>query len=233
MIFLFKKQKIHVDVFTKYSHVYEFFKIQNSVKYIPEWWKNVSKEINDPNRFVDYIPVPTIRSCPGFLSYYKVGYILPLWSDLIIKTTNNNYFYQFASSFSTIDDHDPIQTGKTFVNYHHLKIGSPWIFKSKSQEKFFCTMPSWNLPNFLHKIHILPGVVEFKINRSLNINLFIPKKEDRIILEAKTPLYHVLPLSEKKIEFHHHLVTDQEIFKLSPDRFTFTNWASTSKKLNN
>ena len=74
--------------------------------------------------------------------------------------------------------------------------------------------PSYNLIKHFHKLHILPGVVNYKYQSGTNINLMMAPNT-RIELEAGTPLAHLIPMTEKNVQVKCHLVDNNEYYNLS------------------
>ena len=110
-------------------------------------------------------------------------------------------------------------------NYGHLKIESPWHINCKSDTKFYWTIPFWN-----HAIdipyHVLPGMLEFKYNHGININIMINLQKDFMYtIKAYTPMAHMIPVSDKELVIKHHLVSKEEFYNLSSKniRPIFTN----------
>jgi len=234
-MFFFKKNKIIVDCFTANQTAYEFYPIEKSSKYIPEWWKQlpVSKEL-PTSRGSMSMEQSSIKRCPGFTSLYSTGYTLPLWSDLQVSTSVNGYEYMFANSAFEpgIERHNEWQYGDEFNNYWHMKIFSPWMLAQNKKCDFLMSPVIWNTPEHWSNFTILPGVVDFKHQHSTNINLFFEKSREKVLVSAGTPLYQIMPLTDADVECKIHLVDHVEINRLNKrNAGTFTNTYKNTKRL--
>jgi hypothetical protein len=211
-LFLKKNKKITIDCFT-YSHdIYEYAKIDHSIKYIPDWWKETSV-VHDKKDIL------TVKKCPAFLNFYKRGIVIPSWFELeMLISKENDEFRTWKWECSSIyfdmaDSHETIQFEKfAGQNGQNFKFTSPWVFKTKEDIDFLWTQPTWNMRDNLFKFCNLPAVVNFKNQHATNINYFFEyKKEESFIkIEALTPLVILHPLSEKEIEIKNHLVSKDE-----------------------
>ncbi len=119
---------------------------------------------------------------------------------------------------------------KGFVNYHHIKLISPWILKEKSGVKFAWVGAEWNLDSYNFKV--LPGIINFNINHHTNVNLMLPKEEKNIIIPAGLPIVNLIPLTDKKINLVNQVIPEKEMdsMRRSPQQSYFHGWR-TSKRL--
>ncbi|MFZ8929329.1 MAG: hypothetical protein ACO2YY_09085 [Pseudohongiellaceae bacterium] len=147
----------------------------------------------------------TIQTCPGRFELYKKGFIIPLWSDLYIQVNEKGEWrYQFSDLESKIDEHHWVQYSSLCKEgeFSHLKIISPWILDSPDDIDFIAIKPAWEI-KALHGLEILPGILNFYHQHSMNVNLFIKnskEKKQEFFLKAGTPLYHVIPLTDRRVE---------------------------------
>jgi hypothetical protein len=234
-MFFFKKDKIIVDCFTANQTAYEFYPIEKSNKYIPEWWKQlpVSKELPTARGGMA-MEQSSIKRCSGFTNLYTRGYILPLWSDLQVSTSTNGYEYMFANTVVEpgIERHNEWQYGESFNDYWHMKIFSPWMLKQHNKCEFAMIPVIWNNPENWSNFTVLPGVVDFKHQHSTNINLFFEKDRPKVLISAGTPLYQIIPLTDLLVEFKIHLVDPLEIDRLNKrNAGTFLNTYNNTKKI--
>lgn len=226
--FFIKNKEVTLDCFTTDYDTSQLFPISPAKKFLPKWWKDLDKNPVRPNDFVDYIPSANMRGCGGFTEYFKRGFIIPLWSDLIIKTDLQQYTYQFSDEKTNIEYHPSETYNGAFSNYHHLKIASPWLLKCKEDIHFLFSSPFWNigtLGDINDNFHIVPGVVPFKYVNSTNINMFVTKKENRYFLQAGTPLVYLYPNTDKKIKIKTHLMSWNDVQKMKKTNnfaFNFT-----------
>jgi hypothetical protein len=210
-MFFFPKKKIVVDCLTSNALASELYCPDKAVNFYPDWWKTLDGSFKNPkNGFTD---VATMKTCMGFTDYYQNAFILPLWSDLKIKVDNeNNFRWQFSDQKSSAITHELEQRKGFIENYNHLKLDSPWLFKSKSDVYFSVTQPIWNFTDSPQVI-IPPALLEFKYQNITNINMFFPKTEKEYLFEAGHPMMAFTPCTENQVEFKTHLVDYQEFVK--------------------
>ena len=214
MIFKFPKKKIVLDCFTYYDHILTTAPIVPAMKLIPEWWKNL------PNYFYDEhskTERSTMRHCAGMVDYYKTSIVIPLWSDLLIDIKScNQYKWSYSDGMSRAFNHDITNQATGFLNnYAHIKLETPWVFKTKENIKWVWSHPTYSFPNS-HNIVSLPGVVNYFEQRSTNINLlFFAEKEIKILIPQNHPMVHITPMSDRKVEIVRHLISKQEFGRLS------------------
>lgn len=211
MYFFSKRKKIVVDCFTYDQKTFTYFPIEHMYKFFPDWWKNTNPYYTSKDDIVE-CELPTIKKCNGIIDLYKTGFTLPLWSDLKIETTSDGtYAYRFVTGSSEIVEHPKSQYPTIYDRYIHMKINSPWLFGEKSGIKFIINSPKWNhLNNDLNFIDILPGCMDFKYQPATNINIFLPKADNKFLLPHNTPLFHIIPLTENDIEIKNHLISKTE-----------------------
>jgi hypothetical protein len=219
-MFFFKKSEIIVDCFTSNEIVYNNFKIDKAREFIPNWWKQlpVNQKIrvnNDPNSKLT-INQRNLKQCNGFIDLFTEGFIFPFWLDIQIEMLDDGKFYISGHSVPTVNidvaTHGRDQTGTSiYKECGQIKLTSPWFLEEKTGVKFSWNQCMWNNTSYLGDMHILPGVMDFKTQKTTNVNAFI-KKGSIVRLDAGDPLVHLIPLSDKKITIQHHLLTQQEYF---------------------
>ena len=221
MLFLFKKPKLVIDCFTNRPDVFNFSKIDYAHKFYPEWWKQTPKSYMS-----NFYKRSTIKKCRGIIDNYRYGAMVPLWCDLALSVKNKQYQWQFSDFTTRCEIHESKQwdTFADPTNYGHLKIVSPWHINCKSDTKFYWTLPFWN-----HAIdisyHVIPGMLEFKYNHAININMMINLQQDFThIIKAYTPMVHMIPVSDKELVIKHHLISKEEFNNLFDNMtHSFTN----------
>ena len=225
MMFFFKRKIIHLDCFTTESSVYELFPVDYSHKFYPDWWKKLPKQVNIPesqdtnNLNIGF--VPTMKSCIGFTEFYQNSITIPMWTDMLIKVNKEKNYYDtfFSDTKTKINKHFPRQMEGLIdtQDYLHFKIDSPWFFSCKNDVRFSWTQPSWNF-NPIDKIVIPPAIIDYKYQIGTNINFFgkyvAENTKKDILIEAGQPMVNIIPLSERKLKFHNHLIGEDEYNKI-------------------
>lgn len=240
MTFFFKDKKIHIDAFISNPAVPKLFPVEKSNKFVPDWWKQIPSIVPAVGKNPE-VPIqrPTIKKCPGFFNLYNLGFMIPLWSDIAIKTEESgkcSYDYSVSMRAPDIapgEFHSPMQLNYNFKDFIHFKFVSPWLFREKTGVKFLFSEPSWNMENHLNKLHVLPGIADFKTQNASNINVFLPKTDNYFVLEAGTPLVQLIPISEKSIELEIHEVGEEEYRRIADrNSYHFSFKGTTTKKYN-
>jgi hypothetical protein len=237
MLFFFKPKVIHVDCFTNKAQVHELFPIDYTHKFFPEWWKVLPKVDTNHDR-KEWWGIPTLKGCVGFNNFYAHGISIPFWTDVLFSIEGKQVRWQFADMSTNGATHPSEQFGSYLdpKEYFHIKIGSPWKFKCKEDVNFLWVQNSWEFSKPAEFV-IPPGIIDFKYQTSTNINMFGKLLEEEtkktILIEAGTNMVNIIPLSDRKIKIHNHLVEGLEFEKLSTTGipFKFSGKYNTVKKL--
>lgn len=210
MFHWFKRKKIILDCFTTNPVAFNLYQIDHAIRYIPDWWKSIPARKTQPlgNLKID---LPTIKRCQGILDQYQRGIILPLWSDIMIRTGPQGYNIQYADYSSKIKEHNQEQYAPAFRNYHHMQLVSPWSIQENTGIEFISMPCIWSILELTNHIHGLPGHLNFKYQHGTHANLFMDKVPERVFtLEAGTPLLQFIPLTTENVELRYHQLTDNE-----------------------
>lgn len=211
-MFWFKTKTIVIDAFTYRDTIAEQYPISRASRHIPDWWKFLPAATKTSHN-------ATLKNCQGFIDLYANSFVLPLWSDLEIELFNinnqNGWKYQYADQFSILDQHDP-STYNGFVNnekYQHFKFIAPWIVKESTGVKFTLFQPSWNMGDLNCKYSVLPGVLDFKYQHSVNVNAMFEYPADnakKLLIEAGTPIAQFTAHSDKSLDIRCHSISEEE-----------------------
>jgi hypothetical protein len=235
-MFWFKRNKIYLDCFTDKGSVAQDTPIKKASHFVPAWWKNLesSRPVTNNATGMEY-QTTTMRGCAGFMELYKHGVMLPMWSDLQLEISEQNYRYQFAGEGHLISSHASAEHGNSYPDKVHLKFVAPWFVKEKTGVNFLLSACTWTTARLFPDITILPGIVNFKHQPAVNINMFANLKKDpyTMFVEIGTPLLHILPLSEKTVVPKIHVVSEQEFKNIynanSHNKFTMSYFHKLTK----
>jgi hypothetical protein len=210
-MFFFKRKTIVIDCLTSDIGIYTNNKIETSNNYMPDWWKSYPRtRVNITNTGLTH-DFATIKRCDGIIEYYKNSITLPLWSDLIIETRKDGgWAYKFAADAGAMGAHVEDQFSGLLDNHFVMKMETPWIFVEKTGINFFMMHPTWNSINTIDTLHIPPGMLNFKEQHGVSINLFLKKVDRKYELPHKYSMAHLIPITENKIEVRNHLVDQKE-----------------------
>jgi hypothetical protein len=234
-MFFFVRKKVVIDCYIDNEIMAEAYPIRKAIKYTPDWWTKLEgvKQMLLPNGLAQ--PFSTVKKCLGFTELYKSSWMLPMWSDFIIETDQEGrYRYAFPTSnhdWTDVRSHNPDQYTGAFTNYTHIKLNNPWLLfdTKKTNTSFMFTPADWSLVDSYPDIRPMIGIIDFVRGNGANVNLLLPKKQNRIELKANTPLMHFIPLTEREVEFKTHVVTTaeyKELRKKNEPRFynRFHSW---------
>jgi hypothetical protein len=220
--FFFKKQKIVLDCFTSSSSVIQLTPICPAIKHIPEWWKQLPKAYYSQG---DIAEKASMKTCSGFIQTYSEGIAIPLWSDLTIEVANYNYKWQFSDMSSSATVHENEQRKGFLIKdvNGHLKLESPWYFKTKKDINWVWTPATYNLQT-LQDFTVLPGVLNFTKQTATNVNIIIPLEINRkFTIPLNQPLVNIYPMSECEVVIKRHLVSPQEMKTINLNSASFIN----------
>jgi len=218
-VFFFKKKQLHIDFFTSRSEVYDYAPIEQASKFIPRWWKDLPKlSKNDTNT--------NMRYCSGFNDLYKRGVIIPLWSDLNIVvgplgTTHGAY--QYSDMTSRADYHSPEQRGDFAPDSVQIKLINPWAVRCNEDVQWISIGTQFNQKS-LNDYSLISGILEFKYQFGMNINLMFARhaEERTSFIEHGTPLMQLIPLDDRRVVHHNHLVSADEMMKIERNKTSIT-----------
>tara|TARA_R100000773_G_scaffold44616_1_gene46557 strand:- start:1793 stop:2497 length:705 start_codon:yes stop_codon:yes gene_type:complete len=226
-----KKPKIHLDCFCTEETLFELFPLKYAKDVIPSWFKKIpsSKQIDETFPSLNF--KTSFKHCNGIIDLYKEGFVIPLWTDFLIDTTNDGeiYFDMKASLEKGLTHWDPDNVWKANSDYYTMhKLESPWWIKSKQSCKMLFTNTFWNTR--FPQLQAVNGVIDYKYARSTNINFTLRKEPFRVLIEAGTPLVHIVPLTDAKVVLHQHIATEKDSLMYVP---FFKNPIAKLKKLKN
>lgn len=221
MIFRFPQKKIVLDCFTDNSSVIELAPVLPAVKLIPDWWKNLPQSMFDEETLNG---VTTMKNCVGMVDYYAKSIAIPMWCDVSIKINKNKtYNWQFADRISKAEVHNIEEQAKGFLPEHgHLKLVSPWLFKTKENINWVWSHPTYNYANNAD-ITSLPAISNYYHQNGSNINMMINLNSAKtIVIPHLTPVALLTPMSDRKVEVVRHLVSTEEFQKITNRNTTIT-----------
>ena len=209
MFWFCKRKKVVVDAFTPHESVKNEYPIDVASKFLPQWWKDAQ-----PSYLVDDLaPHPTIKSCPGIIDLYSKGFMIPLWTDVVIEVQPEIFRWQAADERAVLSSHTPEQWNM-FVDSHqfaHLKLSNTWSIRTKENINWVFMAPYWN-QNPADIYSTPPGIVNsYYTYMPLNIQLMISRKALGMFnLHAGDPIAHVIPMTDKDIQIKTHVIDQKD-----------------------
>ena len=217
-MFFFKRSKIHIDCFIADELIYNNFKIDTANKFTPKEWRQfppyITKKANDNPNSKLTVQMETFKKCRGIVDLFSVWFILPCWADVQLEMFDVGKFnitgFNSPNAAIAVGYHGREQYGdEIYKNFAQLKFESPWFLREKTGVQFTWNPCMWHDTNQKENVQILSAVVDFHYQMSTNVNMFI-KKGSISKFNAGDPLVHMIPISDKKVKLHHHLLTHEE-----------------------
>jgi hypothetical protein len=216
-MFIFsRRKKLTVDFVTNDYKAYEYFSIDKSNKFIPQWWKDIPQQYMDDNFKVKGTRLNTLKRCPGFMDVFRYSYTMPLWTscEIIVNDKINEEGYSTACADGTLIDSHPSYQAGSFLSsnsFIHFKFHTPWNgYSSKSRDLLWNWSPAvWNNPILLNKLFIPTAFRNFRGGTSTNIHTFMDSSNNDVLyIEAGTPMIHMIPMTDKNVEVKCHFDPD-------------------------
>jgi len=201
-----------LDLYTFDKFAFDNHKIQPSMEFIPEWWKNIPPKLFlEGNKKTEGSRASTMRHCPGFIDLFKETFTLPLWGDLIINVDSekNMFDYDFVpESDLNVFSHATFQRGEFMPDndFIQLQVESPWKAVSSDTDVNWLMVPAvWNQNEYmLRETTFVPGLLNFKYSHLTNVQLFINNSSQELFFSAGTPLVYLVPLTDREVEINHY-----------------------------
>jgi len=212
MLIFSRSKKLTVDFITYDYKAYEYFPIDKSNKFIPQWWKDIPQEYENNIFKTKANRRNTLKRCPGFMDVFRYSYTMPLWTscEIIVDDRVNEHGYStVCADGSGISSHDPSQGGKflTSNSLIHFKFHSPWYgYSTKKRDLLWNWSPAmWNNPDLLNRLMLPTAFRNFRGGTSTNIHTFMNSDvRDVLYLEAGVPMINMTPMTDKKVDIKCH-----------------------------
>ena len=173
--------------------------------FIPEWFKNIPS--TNPM---------SVKKCPSFPDYFSQGYILPMWSDVLLTQKDDTYKWVSSSDSFGWEGHNNDQ----LIDYKKATfngVDGQFIFKA------FCpwrivTPPGWSilqLPLFYHfnqEWSVLPGVIDTDIHHEINQQVLYHGNGNPIKINAGDPFVLYIPFKRSN-KLKHEVFYQTEKYK--------------------
>jgi hypothetical protein len=219
-MFFFKQKQIVLDAFTSVAPIHDNYGFAKATEHLPDWWKQLpsSYDVVDENNIT--YKNSTMKKCAGFIDYYRNSIILPMWADLILKTHNDNWAARYsAKDLPAITSHDRRQHNSHFEDMIHIKLETMWTMREKTGVNFAVSAPFFSDNMFVDKINIIPGILNFKYQSSININLLM-RPNTEVMIPNGMPLIHLIPLTESNVIVKNHLVSYEEWNRMQSNNYS-------------
>ena len=209
---LFRKPK--VEFYPIIPQLIDTHPPDNGKKDIIDIFKKIRPTKVNPD--LDYSTKASIKNCPAVVEYYKYGYVIRLWQDIVVKTSPDGQEYTWKSATNTnvfLSKHLEQNTNFNKEVLHFPKdMYSPW-FPRENTLKYLLQIPTrWciKLPEgygalFLpvwydneDRFTVIPGLLTSGTVEEINVILQWNKLGTEEVLKAGTPLVKIIPFKLEK-----------------------------------
>jgi hypothetical protein len=178
--------------------------------FVPKWFKDIPSAATR-----------SVRFCPSFPDYFSQGYIVPMWTDCVLKYNSETDWSWSTSHFEfTLDSHLNSQM-LDYVDASFNGVDGQLIFKTNTPWRII-TPPGWSvlqLPLFYHfnkDFSIFPGVVDTDIFSETNQQLLYQGNGKDVKINRGDPFVLYIPFKRSnklKHEIRYQTEKDRKFFK--------------------
>jgi hypothetical protein len=234
-----KSVPIHIVSTVKGLDLIEECRPQPAIKFLPEWWKktkHIPQRFSYPLGKSPEVFAGNVKSCPSFPDFFSQGFIIPMWTDTILRynkktteyswhTSNSDFTWDIHSHEQYIDD----------VNHSFLSKKASMVFKANSPWRMI-TPKGYSvlqLPLFYHfndDFTVMPGIVDTDIHSQLNQQVLYMSDKDEILIKRGTPFVQYIPFKRISYSYQTGYMTNKQknIFEIQDHdvhgRFGGSNW---------
>ena len=174
--------------------------------FVPEWFKSINPKSS-----------MTVRACPSFPDYFSQGYIIPMWTDVVLKyQSDDNWGWATANTEFKFEIHGKNQM-LDHVQARFNGVDGQFIFKTSTPWRIV-TPPGWSvlqLPLFYHfnkDFSIFPGVVDTDIFTQTNHQVLYHANGREIKISRGDPFVLYIPFKRSnKLDYEVRYQTEEDI----------------------
>ena len=179
--------------------------------FIPKWFKDIPNYSNN---------MTTVKNCPSFPDYFSQGYILPMWSDVDLRSDPiDGWSWQVPTNYASWSIHGTDQLlSHTDVTFNG--VSTQFVFKANCPWRII-TPPGWSvlqLPLFYHfnrEWSVLPGIIDTDIHSTINQQVLYHGDGNTISIKRGDPFVLYIPFKRSnklKQEIRYQNESDKKIF---------------------
>lgn len=190
--------------------------------FIPEWWKQLpmTKELQKSA----WLPELTVKACPSFPDFFSQGFIVPMWSDTLLKYDEKLDRWEYRAGQNGSPFSWNAHPHSQFIDFVKDEVNSKGeratiVFKAISPWRLI-TPPGYSvfqLPLFYHfdnKFTVLPGIFPTDINHEINQTVLYHGDGEEVFIERGQPFVHYIPFKRSKysLEIRDETEKDKRLF---------------------
>ena len=194
-----KKKNNKIIFWSELKGLPDIVPIRESKHFIPEWFKKAPAFPAGSNELLD---LPTVKRCPGFIDFFKMGYVLPSWCDFHLEIGENGCRVKTPQDAFPANFHSPSQ----FIDHlpEHAKKNTklafkpscPWRAKTPKGVKMLeLPMLHHHNPDF----YTVGGLRDTHIYHELN-SIWIFMRTGEFFIKRGTPLSMLIPIRTEKFD---------------------------------
>lgn len=220
------KRKVKLDCYTNIPNLTKTQPLKKPAK-PPSWWSKVksSYKIYESKKGM-HVTASTVKTCPGVVEFIRKPININLWTDLSIIVSPDGRIkssgpFNSPAGIDTVEVHGVEQYHKDlYGDAIVVKLVAPWLVEASDETEFLLTETHYSPELRNLGIKVIPGLLNFKHQHSINVFLVLPLKEEEyeITLKYDTPLMSVFPMTEREVEIETHEV-DGEFMSRMVDKF--------------
>ena len=235
---IFQKEDNTLEILTNVKSTHDFGEVVNAKKAQPKWWKEMPSQFENFSPYTDSEvfkkfsrPISTVKHCPAIQDIFSTGVVIKAWSDFAIFVSPDGITESVHADDSirgvpkgSGSYHPYIQRPGFLKGYAHFKLCPTFFGRTKTHRKFMWKGAYWYNPSLIeNNIHIVPGIIDYKTQTGMNINMFLPIKSEpyQINIELGDPLIHLIPLDNKPVNIVKKLLTDEEMINCTNTHMKF------------
>lgn len=197
---------------------------------LPDWWKEMTpyeKSKKNPNGkkliLENFASNASFKKCTPMLDALTSGYIIPLWSDVLVEIENNNPRISWRVKGSAVfemhgESSNYVETPDGYYS-QVFKYINGWIPKLPKGYSYLVTQPFGykNTP-----FRPVPAIVD---GDTTTLEIIFPvwiKKDFKGIVEKGTPMVQIIPFKRDNWESEFTYYEDNEYMKIEDKNFRST-----------
>jgi hypothetical protein len=208
-----KENAVKVEFWTERKEIAEFAFPYPAQNMAHDWLKSMPSYISGgvPTDRPDICLADkvnrTMKTCPGINDMLGLGYIVPLWTDIIVSydcfagTIDVKCFDEKTEfHFHRYQQFEKCPVNKTVSPYKMvLNLHSPWMIKLPSGYSSYICHPFWSETDELFSL--MPGIVDNDSFHTLNLIMRWNKLgKGEALLKAGTPVAQIFPFRREKFQ---------------------------------
>ena len=194
-----KKKNNEIVFWTHLKGLPDIVPIKESKHFIPEWFKKAPSFPLDSNELTS---TPTVKRCPGFIDFFKMGYVLPAWCDFHLEIGENECKVKTPQDAFPVSFHGPDQ----FIDYlpEHakknvklaFKPACPWHVKTPKGIKMLeLPMLHHHNPDF----YTVGGLIDTHLFHEMN-PIWLFTRTGEFFIKRGTPLAMFIPIRTEEFD---------------------------------